>query len=114
MWHRGLRVLILPSKNPSTGSLSALRMSRFFNSWGRWLETQLEGIKACIARTTKEKGHTTKQCRVLKDHLEQLVKARHLKEFVVGQEGGNVGQGLGSQGNRLPLPLGIIEVIITR
>ena len=30
-----------------------------------------------------DKGHTTEQCRVLKDHLGQLVKARHLKEFVV-------------------------------
>ena len=59
----------------------------------------------------KEKGHTTEQCRVLKDHLEQLIKAGHLKEFVVGQRGGNVGQGLRNQGNTLPLPLGIIEVI---
>ena len=33
----------------------------------------------------REKGHTTEQCRVLKDHLEQLIKAGHLKEFVVGQ-----------------------------
>ena len=40
-----------------------------------------------------EKGHTTEQCRVLKDHLKQLVKVGHLKEFIVGQEGGNVGQG---------------------
>ena len=31
----------------------------------------------------RDKGHTTEQCRVLKDHLEQLVKARYLKEFVV-------------------------------
>ena len=35
-----------------------------------------------------------------------------MKEFVVGQGGGNVGQGLGSLGNTLPLPLGIIEVIV--
>ncbi|XP_075654675.1 uncharacterized protein LOC142624811 [Castanea sativa] len=27
----------------------------------------------------RDKGHTTEQCRVLKDHLEQLVKAGHLK-----------------------------------
>ena len=59
----------------------------------------------------REKGHTIEQYRVLKDHLEQLVKAGHLKEFIVRQEGGNVGQGLGSRGNTLPLPLGIIEVI---
>ena len=39
------------------------------------------------------------------------MKVGHLKEFIVGQGGGNVGQGLGSQGNTLPLPLGIIEVI---
>ena len=31
----------------------------------------------------RDKGHTTKQCRVLKDHLGQLVKAGYLKEFVV-------------------------------
>ena len=31
----------------------------------------------------RDKGHTTEQCRVLKDHLGQLVKAGHLKEFVV-------------------------------
>ena len=31
----------------------------------------------------RNKGHTTEQCRVLKDHLGQLVKARYLKEFVV-------------------------------
>ena len=30
----------------------------------------------------RDRGHTTEQCRVLKDHLEQLVKARYLKEFV--------------------------------
>ena len=31
----------------------------------------------------RDKGHTTEQCRVLKDHLRQLVKAGYLKEFVV-------------------------------
>ena len=31
----------------------------------------------------RDKGHTTEQCRMLKDHLEQLVRARYLKEFVV-------------------------------
>ena len=60
----------------------------------------------------REKGHTTKQCQVLKDHLEQLVKAGHLKEFLVSQERVNMGQSLGSQANNmLPPPLGIIEVV---
>lgn len=31
----------------------------------------------------REKGYNTEQCRVLKDHLEQLVRAGYLKEFVV-------------------------------
>lgn len=35
----------------------------------------------------QEKVITTKQCRVFKDHLEQLVKSGHLKEFVVAPEG---------------------------
>ena len=42
---------------------------------------------------------------MLKDHLEQLVKAGHLKEFVV--EFGKRGAGL----NRFPPPLKVIEVI---
>ena len=37
----------------------------------------------------REKGHTKEQCRVLKDHLEQLVKASNLKEYLVEQGGGN-------------------------
>ena len=57
------------------------------------------------------KGHTTEQCQVLKDHLGQLVKAGHLKEFVV--EPWKRGPGLGAQqrGNLALPPLGIIEVI---
>ena len=31
----------------------------------------------------KDKMHTTEQCRVLKDHLEQLVRVGYLKKFVV-------------------------------
>lgn len=45
------------------------------------------------------KGHTIEQCRVLKDHLEHLVKAGNLKEFLVDQEGENVGQGSESRSN---------------
>ena len=59
----------------------------------------------------RDKGHTTEQCRALKDHLGQLVKAGHLKEFVV--ELGNREPGLGAQQRRNPIspPLGIIKVI---
>ncbi|XP_030964563.1 uncharacterized protein LOC115985804 [Quercus lobata] len=31
----------------------------------------------------RDRGHTIEQCRVLKDHLEQLVKVGYLKEFVM-------------------------------
>ncbi|XP_023895031.2 uncharacterized protein LOC112006941 [Quercus suber] len=59
----------------------------------------------------KDKGHTTEQCRVLRDHLRQLVKAGHLKEFVMDRGDRGAGQGAPQRGNLLPPPLGIIEVI---
>ena len=58
-----------------------------------------------------DKGHTTEQCRVLKDHLGQLVKAGYLKEFVVDSGNRDAGQGAQQKGNPLPPPLGVIEVI---
>ena len=58
-----------------------------------------------------DKGHTTKQCRVLKDHLEQLVKAGYLKEFIMDLWNQEVGLGTRPWGNPLPPPLGVIEVI---
>ena len=39
----------------------------------------------------RDKGHTTEQCRLFKDHLEQLVKSGHLKEFVVDPRNGATG-----------------------
>ncbi|XP_023889758.2 uncharacterized protein LOC112001811 [Quercus suber] len=59
----------------------------------------------------KDKGHTTEQCRVLKDHLGQLAKAGYLKEFVLDAEDWGTGQGAAKRGNPLSPPLGIIEVI---
>lgn len=60
----------------------------------------------------REKRYTTKQCRVLKDHLEELVKAGHLKGFLVRLERGSRGQGSrGRNLQTLPPPLGIVEVI---
>ena len=58
-----------------------------------------------------DKGHTTKQCRVLKDHLGQLVKAGHLKEFMLDSGERVVGQDTQQKGNPLPPPIGVIEVI---
>ena len=50
---------------------------------------------------------------MLKDHLEQLVKARYLKEFVVDSGNWGTGQGAQQRGNPLSPPLGVIEVIHT-
>ena len=59
----------------------------------------------------RNKGHNTEQCRVLKDHLGQLVKARYLKEFMVDTGNRDAGQGTQQRGNPLLPPLGVIEVI---
>ena len=56
-------------------------------------------------------GHTTEQCRVLKDHLEQLVRTGYLKEFVMDLRNQETRQGARPQENPLPPPLGVIEVI---
>ena len=42
----------------------------------------------------KDKGHTIEQCRVLKDHLGQLVRAEYLKELVL--DAGNRGNSQGA------------------
>ena len=59
----------------------------------------------------RDKGYTTEQCRVLKDHLGQLVKVGYLKEFVVDSTNREAGQGVQQKRNPLPPPLGVIEVI---
>ena len=59
----------------------------------------------------RDRGHTTEQCKVLKDHLEQLVKAGYLKEFVTDPRNQESRQGAQPRGNPLPPPLGVIEVI---
>ena len=63
----------------------------------------------CIYR--RDKRHTIEQCRVLKDHLEQLVRSRHLKEFVLEPKNQEIEQNARPRGNPLPPPLGVIEVI---
>ena len=59
----------------------------------------------------RDKGHTTEQCRVLKDHLEQLVKAGFLKEFIMDPRNQEARLGTRPRGNPLPPPLGVIEAI---
>lgn len=59
----------------------------------------------------RDRGHTTEQCRVLKNHLEQLERSGHLKEFILELRGQETGQIARPRGNPLPPQLGVIEVI---
>nr|XP_023909543.1 uncharacterized protein LOC112021209 [Quercus suber] len=59
----------------------------------------------------KDKGHTTKQCRVLRYHLGQQSKAGHLKEFVMDAGDRGTRQGTPQRRNPISPPIGIIEVI---
>ena len=59
----------------------------------------------------RDKGHTIEQCQVLKDHLGQLVKVGHLKDFVLDSGDRVVGQDTRQKGNPLPPLVGVIEVI---
>ena len=52
----------------------------------------------------RDKGYTTEQCRMLKDHLEQLVKAGHLKDFVLDPGDKIVGTGYSAKGKPSPFP----------
>ena len=53
---------------------------RWSNKMGGDLSQRNQSVYSTYHR---DKGHTIEQCRVLKDHLGQLVKAGYLKEFVV-------------------------------
>ena len=59
----------------------------------------------------RDKRHTTEQCWVLKDHLEQLVRSGHLKEFVLESRSQETRQTTRPRGNPFPPPLGVIKVI---
>ena len=59
----------------------------------------------------KDKVYTTKQCRVLKDHLEQLVRAGYLKKFVVEPRNQETRQVPDLRGILFHPLFGVIEVI---
>ena len=60
-----------------------------------------------------EQGHTTKNCRTLWSHLEQLVREGKLKQFLYQLSGQRGQAGLGSRRDAsLRVPLGTINVIL--
>ena len=61
----------------------------------------------------QDKGHTTEECRTLRDHLEQLVKIRKLMQFLYqpNRQGSQAGSGHQRDASSRP-PLGTISVIL--
>ena len=63
----------------------------------------------------QEKGHITKDCRTLRDHLGQLVRAGKLSQFLHCPVGQLRHSGVGYQKDEAPQPaLGTINVIFTK
>ena len=100
-WTEGINVTF---KEPVYKILKCIKNEPYFRRPGKVGRDPARRNQSSYCTYHIEKGHTTEQCCVLKDHLEQLVKARHLKEFVVQQGRENTGQGSGSRGNTLPHP----------
>lgn len=59
----------------------------------------------------RDRGHTTKDCRTLKDYLNQLEKVRYLKEFIVWEDPRPQDPKRGSTSRTLVLSRGTIRVI---
>ncbi|XP_050255275.1 uncharacterized protein LOC126701204 [Quercus robur] len=98
-------------KEPVHKILDRIKNESFFrwpNKMGGDLSRRNQNLYCTYHR---DKGHTTKQCWVLENHLGQLVKAGYLKEFVVDSGNRDAGQGAQQKGNPFPPPLGVIEVI---
>ncbi|XP_075645887.1 uncharacterized protein LOC142617080 [Castanea sativa] len=69
------------------------------------------GVNAVFKEPVHRIIYKIKNEPVLKDHLEQLVKAEHLKEFLVETRNQETGQANRLRRNPLSPPLGVIEVI---
>ena len=99
-------------KEPVYEILEHIKNEPYFRWSGKMGGNLVRRNQSLYCTYHREKCHTTEQCRMLKDHLEQLVKARHLNEFLVSQVRISVGQGSGKRNDcTLPTPLGVIEVI---
>ena len=86
-------------------------MSHTFDGQIRWGPNPSRRNHNLYCTYHRDKGHTTEQCRVLKDHSKQLVKAGYLKEFMVDLRNQEAGQGTRPRGNPLPPLVGVIKVI---
>ena len=78
-------------KEPVYKILECIKNEPYFQWLGKMGGDPARRNQSLYCTYHREKGHTIEQCHVLKDHLEQLVKAGHLKEFLVDQGGGNAG-----------------------
>ncbi|XP_075655132.1 uncharacterized protein LOC142625339 [Castanea sativa] len=98
-------------KEPVHRIIDRIKNEPYFKRPNKMVGNPSRGNQNLYCTYHRDKGHTTKQCRVLKDHLEQLVKAGHLKKFLVEAGNQETGQGDRLRRNPLPPPLGVIEVI---
>ncbi|KAL5777583.1 hypothetical protein ACOSP7_010509 [Xanthoceras sorbifolium] len=58
-------------------------------------------------RFHRDHGHDTSKCFQFKDHIENLIRDRHLKEFIIRRDGGNTQrQPRGPTDKRLERPRG--------
>ena len=79
-WGAGVNVAF---KEPVHKIVDQIKNEQFFkwpNKMGGDLSRRNKNLYCTYHR---DKGHTTEQCQILKDHLGQLVKAGYLKEFVM-------------------------------
>lgn len=83
-WTEGVN---LTFKEPVFNILERIKNKPYIGWLGKMGKDPARRNQSLYYTYHREIAHTTEQCRVLKDHLEQLVKAGHLKEFTVGQEG---------------------------
>ncbi|XP_075645517.1 uncharacterized protein LOC142616579 [Castanea sativa] len=98
-------------KEPVHRIIDRIKNEPYFRRPNRMASDPLRRNQNLYCSYHRDKGHTTEQCRVLKDHLGQLVKAGHLKEFLVEIGSQETGPAERLRRNPLLLPLGVIEVI---
>ena len=78
-WTEGVNVTF---KEPFYKILERIKNEPYFRWPGKMGGDPTRRNQCLYCTYHREKGHTIEQCCMLKDHLEQLVKAGHLKEFL--------------------------------
>lgn len=75
----------LAFKEPIHRILEKIKHKSFLSWPGKMSENTARRNQNLYCTYHSEKGHTIEQCRTFKDHLEQLAKARYLREILMDQ-----------------------------